>query len=99
MIRHIAMFTWSDEATTSQIGHFAAGLSSMPNQIGTIRRYEHGDDLDLSPGTADYVLVADFDSVEGYRQYADHPIHLEFIEASVKPIVASISRVQMHIAT
>ncbi len=99
MIRHVAMFTWSDEATTDQIASFAAGLSSMPDQIEAIRRYEHGDDLDLGSGTADYVLVADFDSVEGYREYADHPAHLEFIKAKVKPIVASIGRVQMHVTT
>lgn len=98
MIRHIAMFTWSAEATTDQIAAVAAGLNAMPSLVDTIRRYEHGDDLDLGSDTADYVLVAEFDSVEGYREYADHPAHLHFVETTVKPIVASIGRVQMHIA-
>lgn len=99
MIRHVAMFTWSEEATTSQIAAFAAALATLPGQIDVIRRYEHGDDLDLGPGTADYVLVADFDTVEGYREYAGHPAHTEFIESFVTPIAATVGRVQMHVAT
>lgn len=97
MIRHVAMFTWSEAATTSQIAAFATELSKMPASVDSIRRYEHGDDLELGPGTADYVLLADFDTVEGYRDYARHPAHLAFIESYVKPIAASIGRVQMHV--
>ena len=66
MIRHVAMFTWTKEATTDQIKTFAAKLSTMPDAIDLIRRYEHGEDLELGTATADYVLVADFDTVEDY---------------------------------
>lgn len=98
MIRHVAMFTWSDEATTSQIAAFAAELSTMPDHIDVIGSYEHGDDLELASGTADYVLVADFDTVEAYREYAGHPVHLEFIDSYVKPIAVSVGRVQTHVS-
>jgi len=98
LIRHIAMFTWADSAQDAEIRTFAAGLSSMPANVPGILRYEHGDDLQLGPGTADYVLVADFETVEDYRAYARHPYHLEFNERSVKPILGSINRVQYHLS-
>lgn len=91
------MFTWNEAATTAQIRDFAEQLTAMPANVDVIRRYEHGDDLQLGPGTADYVLVADFDTVEDYQFYAKHPYHLDFIERSVKPLLGSISRVQYHL--
>ena len=98
MIRHVAMFTWAETATDEQIREFAAQLDSMPAAIPVVRRFEHGDDLQLGPGTADYVLVADFDTVEDYRAYADHPYQQKFVEDHSRPIVAIVSRVQYHVA-
>ena len=97
LIRHVAMFRWKESADGPAIQAFATGLSAMPGAIPEILRYEHGDDLQLSPGNADYVLVADFATVEDYRTYAQHPDHVEFIENRVKPILESISRVQYHL--
>jgi hypothetical protein len=93
------MFTWNETATSEQIAAFAAELATMPDHIDGIRRYEHGDDLELGPGTADYVLVADFDTVDEYRDYSGHPRHAEFIAAFVEPIAASVSRVQYHVVS
>lgn len=97
MIRHVAMFTWTEEATDDQVRAFASGLATMPVLIDGIVDYVHGDDLQLGPGTSDYVLVADFATVEDYRHYAKHPDHLDFIARHVKPIAASIHRVQYHV--
>lgn len=97
MIRHVAMFTWSDVASDDAIRSFAEQLRTMPANVPGILRWEHGDDLQLDPGTADYVLVADFATVEDYRQFAGHPYHLELIETYVKPIVAGSNRVQYHV--
>lgn len=91
------MFTWDDSAADHQIAEFAARLATMPDHIDEIRRYEHGDDLQLGPGTSDYVLVADFDTVEDYRSYAQHPYHTEFIDTIVKPLIKSVNRVQYHL--
>lgn len=99
MIRHVVIFTWTPEATSEQISAFAAGLSTMPDKIEAIRRFEHGDDLNLGPGRADYVLVADFDTIEGYREYDGHPDHSEFVQELVKPIAAGVARVQYHVTS
>ena len=97
MIRHIALFAWNPDATTEQIRAFAAGLTAMPSGVEVIRRYDHGDDLDLGRSTADYALVADFDTVEDYREYSAHPVHLAFVDKHVKPIAANVWRVQYHV--
>ena len=97
MIRHVAMFEWKDTASSEAISRFATELATMPDHVPGILRYDHGDDLQLGTGTSDYVLVADFATVEDYRAYSAHPYHVEFIETHVKPIVDSIRRVQHHL--
>jgi len=97
MIRHVAMFTWTEEATRDQIKTFASQLNTMPKAISLIRRYEHGEDLGLGTATADYVLVADFDTVEDYWSYSGHPYHVAFLETYAQHIIASVDRVQYHV--
>lgn len=97
MIRHVAMFTWTEEATTDQIKTFAAKLSTMPDAIDLIRRYEHGEDLELGTATADYVLVADFDTVEDYWSYSGHPYHVDFLQKYAQHIIASVARAQYQV--
>ena len=97
LIRHVAMFTWTQSAAPAEIQEFASRLSTMPDNVPGIHRYEHGDDLQLGPNTSDYVLVAEFETVEDYRYYANHPYHVAFVEDCVKPILQSISRAQYHL--
>ena len=98
MIRHVAVFTWAESVADEDIASFAGQLATMPANVPGILRYDHGDDLQLGPGTADYVLVADFETVEDYRLYSKHPYHVAFIESQVKPIAAGVARVQYHLA-
>lgn len=98
MIRHVAMFTWTEKATRDEIKMFATKLTTMPDAIALIRRYEHGEDLGLGTATADYVLVADFETVEDYWSYSGHPYHVDFLEKHAQHIIASVSRVQYRVA-
>ena len=77
--RHVVMFTWSDDAPADQADRVRDGLDALPAAIPEIRSYVHGIDVGESPGAYDYVLVADFDDVEGFRTYRDHPVHQQFI--------------------
>jgi hypothetical protein len=91
------MFTWTEEATSEEIKTFSEKLAGMPAAIDLIRRYEHGEDLELGAATADYVLVADFDTVEDYWSYSGHPYHVEFLENFARRIIASVARVQYRV--
>lgn len=77
--RHVVMFKWEADAPDGHVDRVRAGLSALPGQIEQIRSYVHGTDVGESPGAWDYVLVADFDDVESYRTYRDHPTHQAFI--------------------
>ena len=57
----------------------SAGLDTMPEHVPTIRRYRHGPNAGINPGTFDYAVVAEFDDVDGYLEYRDHPHHTAFI--------------------
>jgi hypothetical protein len=91
------MFSWTEAAASDEIAAFVSELTTMPDHVPGILRYEHGDDLQLGSGTADYVLVADFATVEDYRAYSSHPHHVAFSETRVKPILAEVHRVQYHV--
>ena len=99
LIRHVALFTWTEGATRDEIKTFVTELTTMPQVIDLIRRYEHGEDLELGAATADYVLVADFDTVEDYWSYSGHPYHVDFLQKYAQPIIASVARVQYHVAS
>jgi len=54
-----------------------------------------GADLGLMEGTSDYAMVADFDSVEDWHRYRDHPDHIAFAKR-YGHLAAAATRVQFH---
>lgn len=97
MIRHVAMFEFEEGVTSDQVDALDNALSTLPDLVDEIRVYAFGRDLDLAGGTWDYVVVADFDTEDGYRTYASHPDHLAVVAGVVKPLVAASRRVQFEI--
>lgn len=94
MIRHVVMFQFHDHVTAEQIAEFGAGLSGMVPQVPGIVAYEHGADLGANPGNYDYVVTADFASIDDYKIYRDHPVHRAVIERFTGAMVAGRSAVQ-----
>ncbi|WP_157254320.1 Dabb family protein [Nonomuraea typhae] len=95
MIRHIALMTWSEEATDEQKAAVAEGLAALPAVIPQLRRFNLGTDLGLAPGTSDFAVVAEFDSVADYEVYRDHPAHQAVLAERIKPILAGRAAVQV----
>jgi Stress responsive A/B Barrel Domain len=92
--RHVVMFQWADHVDADHYQRVRDGLDALPRQIEQIRAYIHGSDVGVSEGSWDYVLVADFDNVQDYITYRDHPTHLLFIEEVIKGNVANRASVQ-----
>ena len=97
MIRHIAMMRWNEDTTDEQIDEVKAALATMPELIPQIKAYAFGSDLELSEGTEDFAVVADFASVEDYKTYANDQRHKDIITAHVLPIVDQTFRVQFTV--
>jgi Stress responsive A/B Barrel Domain len=97
MIRHVALFRWTDGVAAEQIAAVTAGLDSLPGQVPSIRTYAHGPDLRLGDGRWDYAVVADFDDADGYRAYVDHPAHDEVRRDLILPLVAERGNAQIQL--
>jgi Stress responsive A/B Barrel Domain len=97
MFRHVVLFTWKQDATREQQQALAAELRKLPAAIDVLRAYHVGPDAGVNTGNYDFAVVADFDDVDGYLVYRDHPAHQAVIEQYVQPIVASRAAVQYEI--
>lgn len=94
MFRHVVLFTWAEEATDEQRATVATELGRLPGVIPEIRAYTLGADAAVNPGNHEFAVVADFDTVEDYLAYRDHPAHQAVIAEHIKPILASRAAVQ-----
>ena len=97
MFRHAVLFTFTPQTTQEQQQEMARQLRTLPGAIEQIKAYQVGADAGLNPGNYQFAVVADFDSVDDYLVYRDHPVHRAIIETYVKPIVADRAAVQYEI--
>jgi len=97
MFRHVVLFTFTPETTQEQTRELARQLRTLPGAIGQIKAYDVGPDAEMNPGNYQFAVVADFDSVEDYLVYRDHPVHRDIIGKYVTPIVDQRAAVQYEI--
>jgi hypothetical protein len=74
-----------------------SGLAELPGVIPELRDYKFGADVNVSEGNYDLAVVADFDDVDGYLVYRDHPVHVAVIKDRIRPILADRAAVQHDI--
>jgi hypothetical protein len=94
MVRHIAMFRFSPDATPDQVQFLADGLAELPRLIPSIVAYTFGPDLGVNPGNFHYAVVADFADTDGYVTYRDHEAHRALIRDRIDPIRTERAAVQ-----
>ena len=94
MIRHVVLFRWTPEATAEQKRRVAEELSRLPALVPSLRDYRLGANLGLKPGNFDFAVAADFDDVDGYLAYRDHPEHQAIVTEFIQPIVTERAAVQ-----
>ncbi len=98
MFRHVVMFRWNEDVTDEEVSATRRALDGLPALVPTIRDYRHGGDAGVNSGNFDYVVVADFDDVDGYLAYRDHPDHLALIAEHIAGRVADRAAVQYEVA-
>ena len=96
MFRHVVMVRFTDDTTDEQKEALRAGLRRLPEQIPEISAYRFGDDLGLRDDNFDMVVTADFDSLENYIAYRDHPDHRKVVADLIAPIMAARAAVQFE---
>src|SRR3954454_12540174 len=97
MLRHVVLFTWSDDADEERRAATLAALRRLPEDVGGMTSFAVGPDAGLREGNAHTALVADFPDVEAWRRYAEHPVHLQVIAEHVAPFLAARTAAQYEV--
>ena len=97
MIRHVVMFTFQETAPEGTVAHLEEGLFLLAQTISEISAYTYGGDVGLREGNYDFAIVADFETAEDFRTYADHPDHQAFIKERIVPVVKDRVSVQFEL--
>jgi Stress responsive A/B Barrel Domain len=92
--RHVVLFRWRADTTTEQKQTLEDRLNTLPGVIPELRAYSVGGDAGISPGNADFAVVADFADRDAFLVYRDHPVHRRIIDECVTPILAERHAVQ-----
>lgn len=94
MLRHIAVFRWAASAPATIADELARRLDALPAAIPELQTYRFGPDAGLVAGNYDFAVVADFDDVEAWRAYAEHPEHQAVLRDLVTPNIEHRAAVQ-----
>ncbi len=97
MLRHVVLFTWSDDADEERREQTLAALRRLPEEVGGMTSFAVGPDAGLREGNAHTALVADFPDAEAFSRYARDPAHLAVIAEHVRPWLAARSAVQYQV--
>jgi hypothetical protein len=97
VIRHVSVLTFADGVTDKQVQAVADALATLPPRLPVLKAYSFGPDLGINEGNASFVVVADFETLEGYLAYRDDPEHQRILAELIRPILASRAAVQYQL--
>jgi hypothetical protein len=96
MIRHVVLFRWVPGATQEQKERVASELRRLPSVVPSLRTYHLGSDVGVNQGNFEFAVTADFDDVDGYLAYRDHPEHRAIVGQFIQPIAGQRAAVQFE---
>lgn len=84
MLQHIVYFYLNEDVTFDQKADFEEGLQELLS-IEEVYFYQIGipgatDERDVTDHSFGYSISSWFETMEDYEVYAEHPVHLEFID-------------------
>ncbi|HTA11744.1 MAG TPA: Dabb family protein [Streptosporangiaceae bacterium] len=97
MIRHVAVFTWTEGMTDEMEQQFTVELTALAATLPGLRAYHAGPDAGINQGNFDFAVVADFDDTDSYLAYRDNPEHKDIISRFSGPHAKSRAAVQYEI--
>ena len=97
MLRHVVLFTWTDDADQARRATTVDALRRLREDVGGMSSLTVSDDAGLVDGNAHTILVADFADEDAFRRYARDPVHQAVIAEHVRPWLAGRSAVQYRV--
>jgi len=98
MIRHVVMFKWANDVDAAHVAAITAEFATLPPAIEQIRSYSYGPDLGAVAGNFDYVVIGEFDSIDDFFAYRDHPAHQALVNTFIAPYVTERRAVQFAVS-
>lgn len=95
MVIHIVMFKFKEEGKAENIAKTKAMLEALVDEIGPLKQMEVGIDINGSERAMDLSLYSTFDTIEGLKEYATHPAHLEVV-TFIKEVTTQSKVVDYH---
>jgi hypothetical protein len=87
VIHQVIVVRLQDRATDIQRQELAAALRGLQDEIPFVRAMRMGFDLHLRPGNHDFGITVDFDTVNDYLAYREHPAHERVVAECIRPIL------------
>ncbi len=97
MIRHGVLLEFRASTPDAHLEQVVKRLRELPEQIPSVRGYTVGRDVGLADDNAQLAVSGDFDDVDGYLVYRDHPAHRAVIEELILPHLQTRSAVQFEL--
>jgi hypothetical protein len=94
VLRHVVLFTWTDDADETRRETAVNALRRLREEVGGMSSLTVSPDAGLVDGNAHTILVADFPDEESFRTYAQDPVHQAVLAEHVRPWLAARSAVQ-----
>ena len=96
MIRHVVMFRWKEGVEDAQVQALLSAATTLPALIPQIVSYSFGTDLGTAAPNFDFAVTAQFETLDDYIVYRDHPDHQAMVQTYVLPFIAERTAVQFE---
>jgi hypothetical protein len=94
MLHHVVTFTLKPDAPADQVDRIAEAVNALAATLPEVRSLAIGSDLGLRDGNASFAIAAQFDDVDAFKVYADHPEHIRVVTELIGPYISERHPVQ-----
>jgi antibiotic biosynthesis monooxygenase (ABM) superfamily enzyme len=94
MLHHVVTFTLKPDAPADQVDRISEAVNALAAALPEVRSLAVGADLGLREGNSSFAIAAQFDDVDGFKAYADHPEHIRVIKELIGPYISERHPVQ-----
>lgn len=88
MLNHVVLLRWADGTTDAAKQAIVEGLFGLREKVDTIRSMRMGSDLGIRADNFDFASFIEFDDVDGYLAFRDHPAHTQLVRDCIRPATA-----------